>query len=140
MNLNYSQEHRAFARRSRPSCRKTPITSRNVRRESPDARGAGLAGAADRERLRGADDSEEVVKLQACEINHQLAALAVDALGEHGLLYRDSPLRRSHGAWQARFMFDLAMIVGGGTAQIQKNIIAERSRGMPREPRLAKAE
>jgi alkylation response protein AidB-like acyl-CoA dehydrogenase len=81
-----------------------------------------------------------IVKLQACEINHQLAALAVDALGELGLLYRDSPLSRSHGAWQTRYMFDLAMIIGGGTAQIQKNIIAERGLGMPREPRLAKAE
>lgn len=81
-----------------------------------------------------------IVKLQACEINHQLAALAVDALGEAGLLYRDSPLVRSHGAWQTRYMFDLGMIIGGGTAQIQKNIIAERGLGMPREPRLAKSD
>ena len=80
-----------------------------------------------------------IVKLQACEINHQLAALAVDVMGEMGLLYHDSPLSRSHGVWQKRYMFDLAMIIGGGTAQIQKNLIAERGLGLPREPKLAKA-
>jgi alkylation response protein AidB-like acyl-CoA dehydrogenase len=79
-----------------------------------------------------------VVKLQGCEINHQLAALAIDALGELGVLYGDSPHLRSQGSWQQRYMFDLGLIIGGGTAQIQKNIIAERGLGMPREPKLAK--
>jgi alkylation response protein AidB-like acyl-CoA dehydrogenase len=80
-----------------------------------------------------------IVKLQACELNYQLSALAVDVMGELGLLYYDSPLSRSHGVWQKRNMFDLGMIIGGGTAQIQKNIIAERALGLPREPKLAKA-
>jgi alkylation response protein AidB-like acyl-CoA dehydrogenase len=79
-----------------------------------------------------------IVKLQATELNHQLSTLAVDVLGELGLLWRDSPLAREGGAWQTRFMTDLGMIIGGGTAQIQKNIIAERGLGMPREPKLAK--
>ena len=35
-------------------------------------------------------------------------------------------------------MFQLGLIIGGGTAQIQKNIIAERGLDMPREPKLAK--
>lgn len=80
-----------------------------------------------------------IVKLQGCEINHQLAALAIDALGELGVLYEDSPHLRAHGSWQHRYMFDLGLIIGGGTAQIQKNIISERGLGMPREPKPAKA-
>ena len=80
-----------------------------------------------------------IVKLQGCEINHQLAALAIDALGEIGVLYGDSPHLRAHGSWQQRYMFDLGLIIGGGTAQIQKNIISERGLGMPREPKPAKA-
>ncbi len=80
-----------------------------------------------------------IVKLQGCELNHQLAALAIDALGELGVLYGASPHLRSGGSWQQRYMFDLGLIIGGGTAQIQKNIIAERGLGLPREPKLAKA-
>jgi len=75
-----------------------------------------------------------VVKLQGCELNHQLAALAIDVLGELGVLYDGSPHLREDGVWQQRYMFDLGLIIGGGTAQIQKNIIAERGLGMPREP------
>ncbi len=80
-----------------------------------------------------------VVKLQACEINYQLSELAVDVMGELGLLSPESPLCRSHGVWQKRNLFDLGMIIGGGTAQIQKNIIAERALGLPREPKVANA-
>ncbi|MBV8976649.1 MAG: acyl-CoA dehydrogenase family protein [Alphaproteobacteria bacterium] len=78
-----------------------------------------------------------IVKLQGCELNHQLAGFANDLLGELGILYGDSPHLRSSGEWQTRFMFDLGLIIGGGTAQIQKNIIAERGLGMPREPKAA---
>jgi alkylation response protein AidB-like acyl-CoA dehydrogenase len=81
-----------------------------------------------------------IVKLQTCELNYQLSALAVDVLGELGLLLPDSAEVRSHGTWPRRNMFDIGMIIGGGTAQIQKNIIAERGLGLPREPKLALGE
>ena len=80
-----------------------------------------------------------IVKLQGCELNHQLAALAIDALGELGILYSDGPHLRAQGRWQWNYMFDLGLIIGGGTAQIQKNIISERGLGMPREPKPAVA-
>ena len=80
-----------------------------------------------------------IVKLQGCELNHQLAALAIDALGELGILYHDGPHLRAKGRWQWNYMFDLGLIIGGGTAQIQKNIIAERGLGLPREPSAARA-
>jgi len=80
-----------------------------------------------------------VVKLQGCELNHQIAALAIDALGELGVLYHEGPHLRAKGAWQRNYMFDLGLIIGGGTAQIQKNIIAERGLGLPREPKTVGA-
>ncbi len=80
-----------------------------------------------------------VVKLQGCELNHQIAALAIDALGELGALYHDGTHLRAKGMWQRSYMFDLGLIIGGGTAQIQKNIISERGLHMPREPKVVEA-
>jgi alkylation response protein AidB-like acyl-CoA dehydrogenase len=80
-----------------------------------------------------------IVKLEGCELNHQLAAFAIDVLGELGVLYEGSPHLRAHGSWQRMYMFDLGLIIGGGTAQIQKNIISERGLGLPREPKLVRA-
>ena len=60
-------------------------------------------------------------------------------MGEYGMLYEDSPFVRDRGMWQTHYMFDLGLIIGGGgSAQIQKNIISERGLGMPREPKPAK--
>lgn len=78
-----------------------------------------------------------IVKLQGCELNHQLAAMAIDVMGELGILYDGSPHERASGIWQRYYMFDLGLIIGGGTAQIQKNIISERGLDMPREPKPA---
>ncbi len=76
-----------------------------------------------------------VTKLNGCQLNHDLAGLAIDGMGEAGVLYRGSPRARDDGRWLFHWMFQLGLIIGGGTAQIQKNIIAERGLGMPREPR-----
>ncbi len=78
-----------------------------------------------------------LVKLAGTELRHDLEGLAIDALGELGVLYRGSPLLRDGGFWQQHHMYFLGLIIGGGTSQIQKNIIAERALGLPREPKLA---
>jgi hypothetical protein len=58
-------------------------------------------------------------------------------LGDFAWLAKDDARAVDGGLWPLDFMFALGLIIGGGTAQIQKNIIAERGLGMPREPRLA---
>ncbi len=74
-----------------------------------------------------------VTKLAGCEVSHQIAGLAIDAMGELGVLYDGAKHERAGGGWQTHYMFSLGLIIGGGTAQIQKNIIAERGLGLPRE-------
>ena len=77
-----------------------------------------------------------VVKLQGTELRHDLERLAIDVMGENGLAYGANPYLRDRGSWQYAYMFYLGLIIGGGTSQIQKNIIAERGLGLPREPKL----
>mgnify|MGYP001170387994 FL=1 len=76
-----------------------------------------------------------IVKLEGTELRHDLEGLAIDALGELGTLYDSDELLRDSGMWQKHFMYYLGLIIGGGTSQIQKNIIGERGLGLPREPR-----
>lgn len=78
-----------------------------------------------------------VVKLLGTELRHELEALAIDVMGEIGISYGDNPHLRGNGSWQYQYMFYLGLIIGGGTSQIQKNIISERGLGMPREPKPA---
>jgi alkylation response protein AidB-like acyl-CoA dehydrogenase len=79
-----------------------------------------------------------VVKYYGTTLAWRLAALAVDALGDAGLPYEphdDVAEDDAATAWYADHMYDLGLIIGGGSSNIQKNIIAERGLGMPREAR-----
>jgi alkylation response protein AidB-like acyl-CoA dehydrogenase len=76
-----------------------------------------------------------VNKLVTTELNHDIARAALEILGSYGPLGRGTGRARDGGGWPLDFMFSLGLVIGGGTSQIQKNIIAERGLGMPREVR-----
>ena len=76
-----------------------------------------------------------IQKYYGTELRHELEGFAVDIMGELGTLYEDSPYLKDNGSWQFLYMYYLGLIIGGGTSQIQKNIISERGLGMPREPK-----
>lgn len=95
------------------------VLTSNLKKESP-----GVAGL--------------VVKLQNCQLNFDIASLAIDVMGELGVLYDHAKYEREHAFWQTHSFLSLGFIIGGGTAQIQKNIISERGLGLPREPKPGK--
>ena len=89
-------------------------------------------------RINGNQDARlagMIVKLLGTELRYELEGLAIDILGEIGLSYNQNPYLRGGGSWQRQYMYFLGLIIGGGTNQIQKNIISERGLGMPREPK-----
>jgi len=79
-----------------------------------------------------------IVKLKGTELRHDLEGLGIDVLGEIGALYGETPYLKDNGQFQYHYMFYLGLIIGGGTSQIQKNIISERGLGMPKEPKMSK--
>ncbi len=91
----------------------------------------------DRLKKRDSGAGGLIVKLNNCQLNYDLCALAIDAMAERGVLKRGSKHVRDYGNWQRNYMYALGLIIGGGTAQIQKNIIGERGLGLPREPKPA---
>jgi alkylation response protein AidB-like acyl-CoA dehydrogenase len=81
-----------------------------------------------------------IVKYHGTMLAHRLASLALDVLGSAGLSYEpqgetgeDDPAT----TWQIDYMYDIGLIIGGGSSNIQKNIIGERGLGLPREPKAA---
>lgn len=75
---------------------------------------------------------QSINKLVTTELNHEICAAAIELLGDYGPLTENSAHAEDRGLWPRDWMFTLGMIIGGGTSQIQKNIIAERVLGLPR--------
>ncbi len=64
------------------------------------------------------------------EANGNLA-LAIE--GPEGMLYRTDAYE--DGFWQQNFLDQWASRIGGGTEQVQRNILGERVLGLPSEAR-----
>jgi alkylation response protein AidB-like acyl-CoA dehydrogenase len=73
-----------------------------------------------------------VNKLVGTELNHDICALALEIMGSYAPLNRGTAHVIDNGTWAYEFMLTLGLVIGGGTSQIQKNIISERGLGMPK--------
>ncbi|MCP1618075.1 alkylation response protein AidB-like acyl-CoA dehydrogenase [Pseudomonas sp. SLBN-26] len=89
--------------------------------------------------LSGAQDGSlrreaMIYKLCWAEWHVALGKLAMDVLGPDAELLDGAPYQL--GRLQSMFLFSRADSIYGGSNEIQRNIIAERALGMPREPRV----
>ncbi len=74
-------------------------------------------------------------KLLFTNFGHEVAQLAVELIGSEGLLAPDAErgARSGQSKWLNQFMGSLGIAIAGGTSNIQRNIIAERGLGLPRD-------
>ena len=83
-----------------------------------------------------------IVKYGGTMLGFRLASLAVDALGATGLPYEpqgEDAEDDDATTWNIDYIYDVGLMIGGGSNNIQKNIIGERGLDLPREPKVAAA-
>tara|TARA_E500000081_G_scaffold140086_1_gene156802 strand:- start:908 stop:1210 length:303 start_codon:yes stop_codon:yes gene_type:complete len=86
-----------------------------------------------------------VRKALADEHGQNIMELAKDLTGTHGMLTDTGPLGgdpefpTTHSVvegwqnWHGGFLFSPALTIGGGTSEVQRNIVAERVLGLPHD-------
>jgi len=94
--------------------------------------------------LGGVDSGQDssgpsIFKLGWASWHQRLGELAMDLLGPDGLTTA-SASGYDLDRWQRLFLFSRADTIYGGSDEIQRNILAERVLGLPREPKHADAQ
>ena len=85
--------------------------------------------------LRGEPVGSEtsVNKLHTAHLEKYTAEFALELQGSYASLAPDASDARMRGRWQKEALGWCTAVIGGGTPNIQKNIIAERILGLPHD-------
>jgi alkylation response protein AidB-like acyl-CoA dehydrogenase len=88
--------------------------------------------------LRGDDPGPEssVTRLMHSLFEQRLHEFAIDMLGSNGLLDGKDPRAAQRGRWAWGFLRTRGSTIGAGTAEVQRNLIAERVLGLPYDPAM----
>ncbi len=73
-------------------------------------------------------------KVLADEHGQHVMGLAKDLAGSAGMLAHAGPLGSEDPTWAFGYLFAQALTIGGGTGDVQRNILGERVLGLPSEP------
>jgi alkylation response protein AidB-like acyl-CoA dehydrogenase len=73
-----------------------------------------------------------VRKCLADEHGQHVTSLMLDTRGTYGMLGEHGEHVKEADVWYWGYLFSRALTIGGGTAQVQRNVIAERLLGLPR--------
>jgi alkylation response protein AidB-like acyl-CoA dehydrogenase len=98
-------------------------------------RGLSAVGAGDDSAAGGGAGS--IFKLVWANWHQRLGEVAMDVAGPAGLLARPSGTPYDLDEWQRLFLFSRSDTIYGGSDEVQKNILAERVLGLPKEPKGA---
>lgn len=80
-------------------------------------------------------------KLQSTNLLQNVAVIAQELIGDHALLQPAQGakgVKRGHEKWLDQIIGSIGMAIAGGTSNIQRNVIAERGLGLPRDTRLGR--
>jgi alkylation response protein AidB-like acyl-CoA dehydrogenase len=81
----------------------------------------------------GAETS--IVKTFWADLTQAIGDFSGELLGAHGALVRGSPHAVEGGRFAQQMLFSRAATIAGGTSEVQRNIIAQRLLGLPRDSR-----
>lgn len=81
--------------------------------------------------------TSSVSRLLNSLVEQRLHETALDLTGSYGMLGRLDPEAVEGGRWAWGFLRTRASTIGAGTSEIQRNTIAERILGLPRDPTVA---
>jgi alkylation response protein AidB-like acyl-CoA dehydrogenase len=74
-----------------------------------------------------------VSKLYGTTLAYDISRLAMDMVGDRGVLAPGEETAPAMGMFLTAYMWSLGVLIAGGTANIQRNVIGERGLGLPRD-------
>jgi len=72
------------------------------------------------------------LKLSTTQLTQEFSDTAMEVLGPWAALM-DDPHAPSNGRWARQYLGDRSMTIAGGTSEVQRNIVAQRILGLPRD-------